>query len=131
MSAKPQPVALGIRAIRGGGVVVAVALDRGEPRIALSSFIATSREGDRLALEPYHVAVEMKRRTDGKPSADAVAAVAEGRKRQDQAAAKNLKDIIDELKRDGCEPTTAALLINRAGWVTDLLSYSLAFADHP
>jgi hypothetical protein len=131
MSAKATPVALGIRAIRGGGIVIAVTLDRNKPRVTLSSFIATSTEGDRLSLEPYHVAVEMKRRADGKPSADAIAAVTEGRRRQVQLAAKGLKDLIDKLKRDGFESATAALLINRAGWITDLLSYSLAFADHP
>jgi hypothetical protein len=127
----PTRGALGIRAIRGGGVVVAVAFDRNTPRVAASSFIATADQGDRLAREPYHVAVEMKRRADGKPSAEATAAVAEGRKRQDQLAAKNLKELIEALRRGGFEPTTAALLVNRAGWVTDLLSYSLAFADHP
>jgi len=30
----------------------------------------------------------------------------------------------------GRAPIIAALLVNRAGWITDLLEYSLAFADH-
>jgi hypothetical protein len=28
------------------------------------------------------------------------------------------------------EPVAAALLVNRAGWITDLLDYSLAFQEH-
>jgi hypothetical protein len=35
------------------------------------------------------------------------------------------------LREESKEPAVAALLVNRAGWVTDLLSYSLAFPDHP
>jgi hypothetical protein len=63
-------------------------------------------------------------------SAQAVAAVAEGRRRQDELAAKVLEDIIRELEKAGRAPIIAALLVNRAGWITDLLEYSLAFADH-
>jgi hypothetical protein len=125
------PVALGFRAQRGGSVVVGVAADGGEPRIVLSSFLATAAEGDRLSFEPYHVAAEMERGPDGGASAEAKAAVAEGRKRQDQLAAAGLKDIVRKLREDGSEPAVAALLVNRAGWMTDLLAYSLAFPDHP
>jgi hypothetical protein len=125
----PAPVSLGLRAMRGGSVIVGVALDKGEPRIVLSSFLATGTEDDRLSLEPYHVAAEMC--PGGKVTARAKAAVAEGRKRQDKLATKNLKDILENLRAEKREPIAAALLMNRAGWVTDLLSYSLAFADHP
>jgi hypothetical protein len=127
--AAATPVALGLRAIRGGGIIVGVALDNGEPRVALSSFLATAAENDRLSLEPYHVAAGMC--PDGKVSTDAAAAVAEGRKRQDALAAKGLEDIADRLRAEKGEPVAAALLVNRAGWVTDLLAYSIAFADHP
>jgi hypothetical protein len=122
-------VALGLRAIRGGGVAVAVALEKTAPRIVLSSFLATAAEGDRLSFEPYHVAAEMS--PDGKASPEATAAVAEGRKRQEKLAAKGLKDIIRKLQAEKHEPAAVALLVNRAGWVSDLLSYSLAFPDHP
>lgn len=128
---KLTPAALGLRAMRGGSAVVAVALDRDEPRIILSSFIATGSKDDRLSLEPYHVAAEMKRAAGGGASAEAVAAVAEGRKRQNELAAKGIDDVIASLKKKECEPALAALLVNRAGWVTDLLAYSLAFPDHP
>jgi hypothetical protein len=125
------PVALGFRALRGGGVVVGVAVEGREPRVVLSSFLATAAEGDRLSHEPYHVAAEMERSPDGRPSAEAAAAVAEGRRRQDKLAAKGLEDIVRTMRNMDCEPVVAALLVNRAGWVTDLLSYSLAFPDHP
>jgi len=124
-------VGLGFRALRGGGVVVAVTLENDEPRVILSSFLATAAPGDRLSYEPYHVAFEMERGPDGGASAEAAAAVAEGRKRQDALAAKGLADIVRTLREAGREPSVAALLVNRAGWITDLLSYSLSFPDHP
>lgn len=125
------PVALGLRAIRGGGVVVGVALDNAEPRIVLSTFVATGAEDDRLSFEPYHVAVELPRSPTGEPTPEARAAVAEGRKRQDKLAAKGFTYIVAKLRERQYEPVAAALLVNRAGWMTDLLAYSLAFADHP
>ena len=60
----------------------------------------------------------------------AAAAVAEGRKRQDQLAEKGLNDIVRKLRDAGCEPTVAALLINRATWITDVLAYSLEWSEH-
>ena len=125
------PVALGFRALKGGSVIVGVVVDKGAPRIVLSSFVATAADGDRLSLEPYHVAFGMKPGPDGKPSAAAKAAVAKGRRRQDELATAGLKAILIRLRKQGNEPVVAALLVNRAGWVTDLLAYSLAFADHP
>jgi hypothetical protein len=124
-------VGLGLRALRGGSVIVAIGLEKRQPRMVLSSFLATAADDDRLSREPYHVAFEMPRGPDGGPSADAAAAVVEGRKRQDQLAAENLADIARTLRAQEREPAVAGLLVNRAGWVTDLLSYSLAFADHP
>ena len=125
------PVGLGFRALRGGSVVVGVAVDGGAPRVVLSVFLATGAEGDRLSLEPYHVAAGMAREPGGSASAQARAAVAEGRTRQDALAAAGLEDVVRRLREEGSEPVVAALLVNRAGWVTDLLEYSLAFADHP
>ena len=124
-------VGLGFRALKGGSVVVGIAIDKGEPRILWSSFLATAVAGDRLSLEPYHVAAAMQRAPDGGASEEAKAAVAEGRKRQDKLATAGLKDIAGKLRKDGAEITVAALLINRAGWITDLLDYSLAWAEHP
>jgi hypothetical protein len=99
-------------------VVVGIALDDDQPRVVLSSFLSTG--DDRLSLEPYHVARDL-------PLAAAAAAVAEGRRRQEQLASAGLQGTIERLGR---KPALAALLVNRAGWVTDLLSYSLAFAEH-
>jgi hypothetical protein len=73
-----MPLGLGFRALKGGGVVVGVVVDEDGPRIVLSTFLPTAADGDRVALEPYRVAYEMKRGPDGGASAEAAAAVAEG-----------------------------------------------------
>src|SRR5215469_5219850 len=129
MSAKRKRVAIGFRAGRGGSVVVGVATDGPEPRVVLSTFLATAAEGDRLSLEPYHVAAELAH-----GSHDPVpvkAAVAEGRKRQGELAKKGLGDILRQLEKSESRPAIAALLVNRAGWITDLLEYSLFAPEHP
>ena len=120
-----KPVALGLRAGRGGSIVVAVASG---PRVMLSTFLATAAEGDRLSLEPYHVAAELGR---GRATPEAKAAVAEGRKRQDKLAADGLSEIVRQLGKAGYAPRVAALLVNRAGWITDLLEHSLSAPEHP
>jgi hypothetical protein len=124
-------VALGFRAFRGGSVVVGVALDRGAPRLVLSTVLATAAEGDRLAFEPYHAAFEMARGAGGRVPPEAAAAVAEGRRRQEALAAEVLAAIVGRLRETGRDPAVAALLVNRAGWVTDVLQYSLFDAAHP
>lgn len=121
---------LGLRAFRGGAVAVAVSVEARVPRVLLSTTLATSAEDDRLSREPYHVAAGMARVPDGKASAEAAAAVAEGRRRQDALATRNLQDIVGRLNDAGYDTAIAALLINRAGWVTNLLDYSLAWPDH-
>ena len=120
--------ALGLRAQKGGAVAVCLAVDRGEPRVLLSVFLDTSAEGDRLALEPYRVAAEMAHGEAG--SAEAAAAVAEGRRRQAELAARGLRDIGRWLDDAGHGTMVAALLVNRASWITDLLEYSLAWPEH-
>jgi hypothetical protein len=122
------PVALGLRAGRGGSVVVAVAAG---PRMVRSVFLATAGEGDRLAFEPYHVAAEMAGAAGGAASPEVQAAVAEGRRRQAQRAAEGLAGMVETLRGEGFAPIAAALLVNRAGWITDLLSYSLGAPEHP
>jgi len=124
-------VALGFRAGRGGSVVVGVAVDGREPRVVLSTFLATAAEGDRLSLEPFHMAAGIARGAQGEVSAEAAALVAEGRRRQDRLAAENLAKIILRLSSAGGKPTVAALLVNRAGWISDLLQYSLGAPEHP
>lgn len=111
-------VAIGLRAQKGGAVIVAVSMTNGVPTLLLSSFLPTAAEGDRLALEPYRAASEL-------PRDQAAAAVAEGRKRQDEFAAQGLQAIVRQVNA-----TKAALLINRAGWVTDLLDYSREYPEH-
>ena len=123
-------IGLGFRAVKGGGVVVGVVVDEGDPRVVLSTFLSTAADGDRLALEPYRVAYEMKRGPDGGASREAAAAVAEGLKRQGELAAKGLGDIVRKLRDAGFQPVTAALLVNRAGWISDALAYSLSWPEH-
>lgn len=129
-------VALGCRAFRGGCVVVAVRADAAAPvarppAVLLSTILRTAAEGDRIAFEPYHVAVAMPRGDDGQPTEAMRAAVAEGRARQRVAAIAGLEGILHALAGEHARPAVAALLVNRAGWMTDLLAYSLEFADHP
>lgn len=121
---------LGLRALKGGAVAVGLAVEDGEPRVLLSTFLATCAEGDRLSLEPYRVAAEMARGPQGRVSAEAAAAVTEGRARQDRLAAKGLQDVVRQLAKAKRKPTVAALLVNRAGWITDLLEYSLSWPEH-
>jgi antitoxin component HigA of HigAB toxin-antitoxin module len=123
-------IGLGFRALKGGGVVVGVAANGSDPRVVLSTFLATAAEGERLALEPYRVAAEMEQVLQGAVLAEAAAAVAEGRQRQGELAAKGLDNIVRKLREAGCEPAVAALLVNRAGWITDLLEYSLSWPEH-
>jgi hypothetical protein len=80
-------------------VVVGVAVEDGEPSVLISTFLATSAEGDRLSLEPYRVAAEMARGPQAGASAEAAAAVAEGRGRQDRLAAKGLQNIMPSAGR--------------------------------
>ena len=122
--------ALGLRAQRGGAVAVGVAIAAGEPRILVSRTLETSAPGDRLSLQPYQVAAGMPRGPQGQATAEAAAAVAEGRRRQDQIATENLRELVRQLEDAGCGPVVAALLVNRAGWITDLLDYSLAWPEH-
>ena len=124
------PIGLGFRACKGGGVVVGVVLEEGRPAVVVSTFLPTAAEGDRLALEPYRVAYEMKRGPAGEASREAAAAVAEGHQRQGELAARGLGDIVRRLRDAGCEPVIAALLVNRAGWITDALAYSLSWPEH-
>src|SRR5262247_1205357 len=98
------PIGLGFRALKGGGVVVGVVVDEGDPRVVLSTFLPTAADGDRLALEPYRVAYEMKRGADGGASTEAAAAVAEGHKRQGELAAKGLGDVVRKLRDTGFQP---------------------------
>ncbi|MEO7201029.1 MAG: hypothetical protein ABI431_00285 [Candidatus Tumulicola sp.] len=126
-----RTITLGLRASRGGAIVVAVDVERDAPHVALSSFIPTATENDRLASEPYHVAAEIARDLSEHSFVEAAAAVREGRKRQDTFAAAGLRSVVEQLNDGGFDAVGAALLVNRAGWVTDLLRYSLATPEHP
>jgi hypothetical protein len=126
----PSRAGIGLRAYKGGAVAVGVALEDGEPRLLLSCALETSAEGDRLSFEPYRVAAEMDRGPGGTVSTDAAAVAAEGRKRQMELAASGLTDIARQMAQAGRKPVVGALLVNRAGWITDLLEYSLAWPDH-
>ncbi len=114
-------IGLGLRAQKGGAVAAAVAIEAGAPVIRYAGFVATASEGDRLALEPCRVAYEM-----AQAGGDPAAAAAEGRKRQDAAAQQHLEQLAAQLDA----PVAAGLLVNRAGWIRDLVAYSLEWAEH-
>ena len=97
----------------------------------MSTFLVTAVDGDRVSLEPYHLAAEMVRHAGGDVGPEVAAVVAEGRQRQNDIAAKGLDDILRRLRDTGYAPAAGALLINRAGWITDLLQYSLGSPEHP
>jgi hypothetical protein len=124
------PAALGLRAQKGGAIVVALTLADGVPHILQSIRIDTHAPDDRLALEPYHVAREMAPGPDGRASSDAKAAVAEGRGRQQALAAAGLRGVAGRLADAGYPAILGALLVNRAGWIEDLLDYSLGWKEH-
>jgi hypothetical protein len=144
-SAKTAPAVIGFRVVRGGAVAVGVATDGGTPRVVISTLLATAAEGDRLAFEPYHVAAEMalgpssgvrgprEPKVPGDLLASAAEAVAEGRRRQNALAAQGLDGILGRLRNAGCVPVAAALLVNRAGWLTEdlRLPHSLSAPEHP
>ncbi len=121
---------LGLRARKGGAVVVGVAVEAGEPRVVISTVLDTCADGDQLSFEPYRVAADMARGPQGGAGAEAAAAVAEGRRRQELLATNGLRRIVRQLEAAMCKPIVAALLVNRAGWITDVLEYSLAWPEH-
>lgn len=126
----PLIAGLGLRAFKGGAVAVGVTVEKGEPCVVLSTVLETSTQNDRLSLEPYRLAAEMQRGPTGSASPEAVAIVAKGRGRQNQLATNGLQAIIHRLDATGCKLAVIALLVNRAGWIADLLEYSLAWAEH-
>jgi len=133
----PQPerhsfsmAAIGLRAHKGGAVAVGVCVEHGGPRVILSTTLETGTADDRLSFEPYRLAAEMARSPTGRATDEMMATVAEGRRRQEQRAAEGLRAIVDQLGAATCKPVVVALLVNRAGWITDLLDYSLAWAEH-
>jgi hypothetical protein len=119
-----------LRAVKGGAAVVGVAVEGGQPRVVHSALLATCAESDPISREPYRVAAELDRDPNGGASAEALATVAEGRRRQDRLAAEGLRAVMRALEEARCVPVVAALLVNRAGWITDLLEYSLAWREH-
>lgn len=127
---RPPFAGLGLRACKGGAVAVCLAPVDGQPRVVASTLLKSSVDGDRLSFEPYKVAAEMPYAAPGQPSAEALAAVEEGRRRQGQLATTSLEGLLLQLEEAGCQPTVAGLLVNRAGWITDLVAYSLAWPEH-
>jgi len=133
----PQPerhsssmAVIGLRAHKGGAVAVGVCVEHGEPRVILSTTLETGTADDRLSFEPYRLAAEMARDEAGCATDAIRATVAEGRRRQEQMATESLRAILRQLGAMACKPVVIALLVNRAGWITDLLDYSLAWAEH-
>ncbi len=120
--------ALGLRAAKGASIAVALYVDADGPQMLFSGTLATGLDDDQLSLAPYGVATEMAK--GGALHAEIVAAVAEGRRRQDEIANQSLQDIVGRLDARASRSVVAALLVNRAGWVSDVLEYSLGWPDH-
>jgi hypothetical protein len=112
MSSAQPKISIGLRAQKGGAVVVCLHADRGEPKMLLSTFLA-------IDPEPYRTAAAL-------PRDEAAAVVAEGRQQQDRLAAAGLQAILEQFGK----PAVAGLLVNRAGWITDLIGYSREWAEH-
>lgn len=105
-------IGIGLRAQKGGAVVVCLRLEAGEPKMLLSTFLV-------IEPEPYRAAA-------ARPMEEAAAVVAEGRACQDRLAAEGLRAILEQVGK----PAGAGLLVNRAGWISDLLGYSREWAEH-
>jgi hypothetical protein len=124
-----DPIGLGFRALKGGGVVVGVVVDEGDPRVILSTFLPTAAEGDRLALEPYRIAYEMKRGPDGEASTEAAAAVAEGTN-----AKASWRQRVWAISSVGCGTRDASRSLRRCSSIAPVgsptLAYSLSWPDH-
>ncbi len=138
VSPKPAPethapiqTGIGLRAMRGGSVVVALNVGGGQPRLGLSWFLDTAIDGDRLSLEPYSVAAEMMRAKPDTALSALEGMIAQARARQNQQAYLRLAEMLDRMKISATGPVSIGLLVNRAGWITDLLSHSLSAPEHP
>lgn len=123
-------IGLGLRAQKGGAVAVGIVVREGEPRAILSTVLPTHATEDRLSLEPYRIAYEMVHGGQGATPADAAAIVADGRGRQERHAEEALRDILRRLDRAEGAAVVAALLVNRAGWIADLLQHALSWPEH-
>jgi hypothetical protein len=111
-------ITLGLRAQKGGAVFVILSMEAEGPKLRQAGVVSTSAEGDRLSLEPYRLASQVARSA-------APDIVSRGRERQAALAVANLQALVDQHR-----PARAALLVHRAGWITDLLAYSLASPEH-
>lgn len=123
-----SPIALGLRAARGGAVAVALQGAPTEPVLLRSVWLPVADPSDRIAFEPFTWAFETHRA--GGATLEAISqAVVDGRSRQALSAEDNLGAFLTSL---GDDPVSArvALLVNRAGWVGELLAYSLDYDAH-
>lgn len=125
-----RPVTLGLRAMKGGAAMICVEANATSPRAVFSTFLATSEGSDRLSFEPYTLGFELAASDDAGSNERAIDAVKTGTKRQVGFAKKNLEAKLIALKSDGFSVGGAGLLVNRAGWVTDLIEYGLSSPEH-
>jgi hypothetical protein len=120
------PIALGLRAMRGGGVCVAVGVVDGAPVIALSRQLAFGGGDAHSGL--YERSVQ--RLLDGADRVSVEREIARTREEWEAAAEAELGTSIKMLDAAGWTLGCVNLLVNRAGWVGDVLAYGLSSLEH-
>jgi len=127
----PLRLGLGLRAKRGGALLVVMAVGADGPACLFSGEIHTAAPGDRLAFEPFHVAREHVLAAGDDSVETARRLVADGLRRQAETARRQLAERLSDIRVDAPGAVRGGLLVNRAGWITDLLAHSLIHPSHP
>jgi hypothetical protein len=108
------PAGLGFRAHIGWAAAVAVIEDHGAPQLVHSSIVQTGERGDRVSMEPYHVAAGIDKLARGGRPPNPEAIIAQGRKLQDEMATKSISRIISELAGNNMNVVAGAILTTRS-----------------
>lgn len=129
ISGKGACAVLGLRVVAEGGWAVVVARSDGGPRCVGSFLLPRARDEDLGAARPFAAFFAAAQGGEGR-MAEAVLALTEARKRQDEAVRGALSAALARCAESGVGPERLVLLVNRAGWIGDLISYSLAYPEH-
>lgn len=121
--------ALGFRAHKGSVDVVGVTVEAGTPRLVHSAIVKTAPDGDRIAMEPYHVAGGWDGLARVAPHPEPKAAIAQGRKTPARFATKAIADIAQALEAQNLKTVAGAVLATR-GWLGHDLAGILGSHEH-
>lgn len=108
-----KSASIGVSAHLGWAATAVVAFDRSELRILRTDRIETYPEGDKEALEPYHVAGGFDGLSRVPQPADPRAVVKRGLRKQQRFTARSLKRLASDLADDDRELRRAAVLSSR------------------